>query len=367
MIEAGDATERLAAAVSAGDAHTVRVCFSDHYGTLRGRRLPAEVFLRDPATRQGFCDGALVWDVECEIFEATRYSNFSTGYPDLYADPDLGTLRPCGWSPGEWSVLCDVVDAHGAPVLVDPRQALRGVLARADVEVTVRACLELNAADVSGWAPGAPAGWGRALADGLYATGLDAVAVQPDADSGCVRVHLGAMAPLALADALATTRTAAREIGVQHGAQVNATAKTTTDRPPARLALQLEWAGTLAPGVPARAHELSLLLAPLPLGYPRPAAALRPDGTIAIDAASDANPWLALAAALAACAASADSQASPPEHYRRAADRLRHCAWAPEWFDPLLLHDTLALADREADLRERRVTAWDLERYADVG
>jgi hypothetical protein len=360
--------EALGAAVATGEAHTVRVCFSDHYGTLRGRRLVAEEFVKAPSTPQAFCDGALVWDVQCEIFEETRYSNFSTGYPDLYARPDLRTLAPCGWVAGEWTVFCDVVELHGAPVLVDPRQAMHRVLDRVGHPVRARASLDLHVEGADGWQPGAPSPWAAALAQDLGRTGVDLVALQPLPDVGRVRLHVGQLEALALADALATVRTAARELGAQHGVRVSSMARTRTGQEPGELTLAIAWPGGVPAAAAARAHELSLLQAPLPLGYPRPARA--PAGRsyeATVVAASDANPWLALASGIAACAVEDHPGVGPAESYRAGIDRLRACRWAREWFDELLLHDAVALAERELALRDRHVGAWDLERYGDVG
>ena len=133
-------------AADGGRASTVRVCFPDHYGSVRGRRLPAETFLASPMTHQAFCDGALVWDVQCEIFEETDFSNYRTGYPDLYAVPDLASIRRCGWTDSEWLVLCDAVDADDVPIWVDPRGCLRTISERAGAGHSVRPSVSMRLA-----------------------------------------------------------------------------------------------------------------------------------------------------------------------------------------------------------------------------
>jgi hypothetical protein len=81
-------------------------------------------------------------------------------------------------------------------------------------------------------------------------------------------------------------------------------ARTAAEQEPARLALRVDWPDGDAPlGTQANAHELSLLLAPLPLAYPRPAATTE----------------LTLLAA---------SATAPAGHYREAIERLRGCAWS---------------------------------------
>lgn len=363
MSEPGTGLDALTAAMQEGAASTVRVCFGDHYGTLRGRRLPVEHFLSSPHARQAFCDGALVWDVSCDIFESTDYSNFRTGYPDLYAAPELATLRPCGWSAGEWSLFGAVVDHHGAPVLVDPRQALIAVLERLPSVPRVSAVLDLHVGELEDWQPGAPTAWGAELARGLTASFVDGIVLQPDPDRGLVRIMVTERGPLALADTLALVRTAARELGPACDTDVRAMPRTAPGQEPAELVLRIAGASPSA-GALERLRELSLLLAPLPLAYPRQDAR----DALTVGASSDANPWLALAAALAATAEQEDPGDVPsPTRYHAAIEALRVSCWADRWFDPLLIHDTLALGERELALRDAQVSAWDLDRYGAIG
>ncbi len=90
----------LAAAADRGEVHTVRLGWADRLGGWRGKRMPVREFLSRAPMSMGFCDGMIVCDVQCDIIEATPFSNYSTGYPDLHVHfhPDLA--RPAAWAPG---------------------------------------------------------------------------------------------------------------------------------------------------------------------------------------------------------------------------------------------------------------------------
>jgi glutamine synthetase len=123
----------------------VEVSWPDQFGHALGKRLPIGRF--DAALRSGvtFCDGALAWNVTAEIQEAVRFSNWSTGYPDAFAHPDLTTLRPLPWRPGVAHVIADIAGHDGQPLLGSPRAALRTVIAQlADRGYTAQVGVELE-------------------------------------------------------------------------------------------------------------------------------------------------------------------------------------------------------------------------------
>ena len=352
----------LQEAIASGEAHTVRVCFGDHYGVLRGRRICADVFAAGPA-RQGFCDGALVWDIRCDIFEETDFSNYRTGYPDLYVVPELETLRPCAWSSGEWTVLGDCWNEEGERIDVDPRGVLRSVAARAAVG-EVRLTLELQA-------PGLGKDEGAvllsSLADAAAGLGVPVEDTAHDLGAEIVSLPLAPASPLAAADGLLLLRGAARELAARARVELSAMAQL---EPGGRLSRILVDLGSVPDaGAAARARELALLLAPLPAGA---AGLAESEAAASVEASSDANPHLALAASLAAYAEERPSPSAPADDgggdpYRAAIERFRVCEWAGEWFPPLLVHDTLALAEREASIATSAGGPWDRDRYWECG
>jgi glutamine synthetase len=366
--------DALTAAVAERRVDTVRVCFSDHYGVLRGRRLAAESFLDDVSAPQAFCDGALVWDVRCEIFEATDFSNFRTGYPDLHARPDLDTLRPCGWRDGEYAVLADPHDAHGAPIEVDPRRILRRVIEHAPAAAEVASRLELRVPDrtiTAAWAAGHAHEFAAELARGLQASGLPLLAVEWSRPERILRLTLGPSAPLDAADALVLTRTAARELALAHGVRLTAMPRLATGNRMAAMELDVEIpAGAALDEASRRLEDVALLLRPLPTAYgPEPAPVAREArGRWSALASSDACPYLAIAAAVAAGHEEQTAQGDAPEPaYPQAVAAFRAAGWTGSWFHPAFIHDALELADREAALRESAITDWDLERYWEAG
>ncbi|NDH11843.1 MAG: hypothetical protein EBY44_09015, partial [Actinobacteria bacterium] len=119
--------EELRVAVSTGEIDSVVVGFTDHYGRTMGKRFDAEFFLESCAEGGTHaCDYLLTVDMEMEPVEGFAYANWERGYGDFHLVPDLGTLRPAGWTSGTAFVLCDVIDdrAH-EQVAVAPRSILR--------------------------------------------------------------------------------------------------------------------------------------------------------------------------------------------------------------------------------------------------
>lgn len=116
----------IAAAVESRSLSEIEVAWADHFGHTLGKRLPAASFLqRPPAERVGFCDATLSWDVTAAVHEGARLTDWHTGFPDLYAVPDLGTFRLLPWRPGAGQVASDVTGHDGDLIRTAPRTVLR--------------------------------------------------------------------------------------------------------------------------------------------------------------------------------------------------------------------------------------------------
>ncbi|MBN8868664.1 MAG: hypothetical protein J0H66_02140 [Solirubrobacterales bacterium] len=356
--------------LEAGRAHTVRVCFPDHYGVLRGRRLTAGHFASSSRTPQAFCDGAMVWDIRCDIFEEADFSNYRTGYPDLYARPDPGTLRPCGWSPGEYAIMADACDAHGQPLAVDPRSLLRKVVDDSGLDRPITVAIELQVPDPglkAALAPGASHEFVDTLAQGLAASGLPLGSVAWDRDRSLLTLTLQNGDPLAAADAAVLSRSAARELSKQMEVDLSAIPRLETDARPACLRISLE--SERGRGFEERLSDTGLLLRPLPLAYrgdEAPEVTIG-DGRLEVGASSDANPYLAIAAVLMAATGPEAGTGAAAWTYAAVIDRFAASEWVAERLSPLFVHDAVALARRELGLREARITQWDLDRYRECG
>jgi len=365
----------LESAFARGELHTVRVCFSDHHAGLRGRRIAAESFLHDPAAPHGFCDGALIWDIQCWIFETPPFSNFQTGYPDMHVHPDAASARLCGWSPGEGLVLCDCRTAAGEPIELDPRHVLRSVAGRAAAETRLSFALDfrLDPEEDPRWRPGGTAPFFSTVVGGLSGSGLRVLALQP-LGGELVRLTLAPDAALAAADAAVIAKSAVKEIAAQHARRI-----TFMPRAPwGRLGSALEVAVTAPPAsdtdaLAGRLADLWPLLRPSANAYKRgeaagaaPPLAAIGDRLICTAASADANPYLAGAALLAAVHADAppSGPAEPPATLDRAADRFEAAAWIRDWLGEEFVVNTVAIARWEAEQGAQAVSSWDYDRYA---
>lgn len=126
-------TGGLAEAIGRGQVTDVEVAWPDHSGHVLGKRIPAGRFA-DRAAGLGFpfCGAALAWNTVGDVEPDARISSARTGFPDLFAIPDLTTARPLPWRPGAWQVLADIVDHHRHPATSSPRTVLQGVIGRLD-------------------------------------------------------------------------------------------------------------------------------------------------------------------------------------------------------------------------------------------
>ena len=104
----------------------------DLYGRLVGKRIQAAFFL-DEIVGHGMhvCDYLLACDMEMDPTPGYAFTSWASGYGDLHAVPDLGTLRVAAWLERSAVVLCDARDAEsGAPIEVAPRSILKRQLER---------------------------------------------------------------------------------------------------------------------------------------------------------------------------------------------------------------------------------------------
>lgn len=137
----------LAREVESGRIETIVTAIPDLYGRLVGKRILAGFFL-DEIAGDGMhvCDYLLACDMEMNPTPGYAFTNWASGYGDLHAVPDLGTLRVAAWLERSAVVLCDAKDAEsGAPIEVAPRNILKRQLARlASAGFTAKMASELE-------------------------------------------------------------------------------------------------------------------------------------------------------------------------------------------------------------------------------
>jgi glutamine synthetase len=118
--------EELRTQVQAGEIDTVVLALTDMQGRLQGKRMTARHFLEEVAEHEAEgCNYLLAVDVEMNTVEGYDMASWAHGYGDFVMEPDLSTLRRIPWLPGTALCLADVKWHDGAPVVASPRQILR--------------------------------------------------------------------------------------------------------------------------------------------------------------------------------------------------------------------------------------------------
>lgn len=123
--------DSLRDAVAAGEIDTVLCCVVDMQGRLMGKRFHAEHFLASGHEETHGCNYLLAVDVEMTPVPGYRSASWEKGYGDYVHKPDLSTLRRAPWLPGTAMVMADLLDHHGEPVAVAPRNVLKRQVERA--------------------------------------------------------------------------------------------------------------------------------------------------------------------------------------------------------------------------------------------
>jgi glutamine synthetase len=123
--------EELKADVERGAVDTVVLALCDMQGRLQGKRMSAQHFLAEVAEHGAeACNYLLAVDVDMNTVGGYAMSSWDRGYGDFEMRPDLDTLRITPWHPGTALCLSDLHWLDGAPVVASPRQILRAQLDR---------------------------------------------------------------------------------------------------------------------------------------------------------------------------------------------------------------------------------------------
>lgn len=211
---------------------TVEMSLVDLTGALRGKRLPVRAFECHGLDGEvGVSSALFAWDYGAEVFANDRY-NWSSGYPDVFLRPDLGTLRVVAWRPGTAFVTCDVVDQAGRPVEVSPRQILRKVteeLRVAGYEASVGLETEFYVLDAASGVPRASRIPCYSLHDDSYlepmladvrqsleAAGIEVEASGAEYGPGQAEINLRYRDPLGAADELMFFRYAVKQVAARY-------------------------------------------------------------------------------------------------------------------------------------------------------
>jgi glutamine synthetase len=139
--------DRLTDLVGQNAIDTVQVVFSDLYGRFLGKRIDADFFLDEVASRGTHaCNYLLTVDMEMEPIAGYAFANWEKGYGDFHLVPDLATLRVASWLERTALVICDLQNtADHTPIREAPRSLLKAqVQAAADLGFTPMVGSELE-------------------------------------------------------------------------------------------------------------------------------------------------------------------------------------------------------------------------------
>ena len=104
----------------------VRLQFADLHGICRGKDIAISAFPKIAEEGIGFAEAIMTTDLRHNML-----GGFDTGFPDILARPDLDSLVPLPWEPEVVACIVDLGEFDdGGPYAVDPRGALKRVLAR---------------------------------------------------------------------------------------------------------------------------------------------------------------------------------------------------------------------------------------------
>jgi glutamine synthetase len=425
---------------------TVILAGADTHGIMRGKRLPiAEL---DRAAEHGIALCDVVWALPVDEVQPVHpppgHDGWfpRDGYSDMLAMPDLETARLVPWHDRTALLLCDFVDRDGRAIPLSPRAVLRSVVDRAaamGVEPIVGIELEfyalretpqsvltkrpsqLQAIEERPSVYGVVAAsrhedFAGAVRATLREYGLAVEACAPEAGQGQFEINVRAAPALRAADEAFLLKSAVKEIAARHGLLATFMAKPRSDWPGSSCHLHLSLrddpsaamrhvVGGLLEGM----AELTAIFAPTPNSYRRLTpyswaattatwgADNRSAGVRAICdgddiarvehrlAGADANPYLAVAAALAAgldgvrraseppppvdgdVYALADGAAPAlPATLGAATDLLERSALARDWLGDDVVDHYVAMRRAELASQAAAVTDWETARYLEA-
>jgi glutamine synthetase len=114
-----------------GTVDTVLLALVDMQGRLQGKRLTASFFLDEVVENAAEgCNYLLAVDVEMNTVDGYTMSSWERGYGDFVLKPDLDTLRTVPWLEGTVLCMADLAWEDGSDVIASPRQILRRQLDR---------------------------------------------------------------------------------------------------------------------------------------------------------------------------------------------------------------------------------------------
>jgi glutamine synthetase len=418
---------------------TVILAGADTHGIMRGKRIPIAELARAAERGIALCD--VIWALPVDEHEPVepppKHAGYfpRPGYPDMRALPDLETARIVPWHNRTALLLCDFVSRDGGAIPLSPRAVLRSVVERAramGVEPIVGVELEfyvlretpqsvlakrpsqLEAVDARPSVYGIVAAsrhehFAGAVRETLLRYGLAVEACNPEAGPGQFEINLRAAPALHAADEAFLLKSAVKEVAARQELLATFMAKPRSDWPGSSCHLHLSLGDITLPhfvgGLLHGMAELTAIFAPTPNSYRRyvPYSWAGTTATWGVDnrsagvrmidatrvelrqAGADANPYLAVAAALAAGLDGLQRECEPPPPVHgdvyasangagpslpstlgEATDLLEHSELARDWLGDDVVEHCVAMRRAELAAQAAAVTDWETSRYLEA-
>ncbi len=224
--------DEIVALIAEHQIHTVEVAIVDTYGHLRGKRVPAQRFIHTVAVNGAhIADAVYVMDVQCELIDSP-YINMASGFLDMHLEPDLPTFRILKHRPGYATVMSIGIDNHHQPHPIDPRHVLARQIDRVrglGYDPVVATELECYICTPD-WEPVQEGVQYSSLVDNLELErcvaemrralldlGIPIESSNPEYGPGQLEINFSAAAPMVTADNTVLFKATVREIARRHG------------------------------------------------------------------------------------------------------------------------------------------------------
>ncbi len=211
--------------------HTVILGVGDLNGIMRGKRIPASHWDHVCKSGNALSIALMAIDMTCDVWD-TPYVNFDNGYPDMHVFPMTQPVA-VPWEPGVAVCFGRAEGMDHKPVPIDPRQALVRQVERAremGFEVNVGTELEFYLLDPETGQPRDSGiqvyGLGRAarmehivgpIRQQINECGIPIEQSNPEYAAGQIEVNIRYGEALEAADRVVLFKSLIRQLGIAHG------------------------------------------------------------------------------------------------------------------------------------------------------
>jgi len=227
-----DTPADFATLIADNDVHTVEIVTVDTYGHHRGKRVPAQRFI-DTVAADGahIADAIYVMDITCDIVDSP-FINMATGFLDMHIEPDVSTFRLLKHRPGYATVMTKAIDYKHEPHPLDPRNILQAQIDRVTklgydpIVATELECYVCN----DDWSPVQDKVQYSSLVDNLELErcvadmrialldlGIPLESSNPEYGPGQLEINFSYADPMLTADNTVLFKTTVKEIARNHG------------------------------------------------------------------------------------------------------------------------------------------------------